>query len=167
MKKVGILRGGSVDSYESSLFNGGEVISYILENLGDKYTPVDILIDREGLWHLGGLPIAPADLAHRVDVVWNLSDPRLNNILESFSIRTVGAPPFSSFVGGSREMLREHMKKIGINLPRHIILPQYQRDIDGPRNRYAIKKAKEVFEKFGAPWVVKSFPEDPTMGVHV
>ncbi|MDP2788753.1 MAG: hypothetical protein Q8O46_01710 [bacterium] len=156
MKRVGILRGGAGENYETSLREGGDLISYISENLSPKWKPVDILIDRNGIWHMGGMPVQPADLARKVDVVWNMSHPHFSNILESFSMRTLGIPPFSSFLGGSREMLREHMKKIGVNLPRHMILPAYQPDFDGPLDRYIIRKAKEVHQKFGAPWVVKS-----------
>ena len=52
-------------------------------------------------------------------------------------------------------------------MPRSIIIPAYQKDFDGPRERYAIKKAKEVFEKFSSPWIVKSFTEDSNMAVHL
>ena len=48
------------------------------------------------------------------------------------------------------------MKSVGVQMPRSMVLPVYQKDFDGPRERYAIKKAKEVHEKFGAPWMVKS-----------
>jgi D-alanine-D-alanine ligase len=52
-------------------------------------------------------------------------------------------------------------------MPKSIILPLYQKDFDGPRERYAIKKAKEVFEKFPSPWIVKSFTPDSNMGIHL
>ena len=167
-KRIGILRGGPSprrsglwpreggmgDEYSVSLKKGGEIITYITENLGDKYKPVDILIDQDYIWHMGGRPITPGDLAHRVDIVWNLAHPSLSNILESLAIPNVGINFFTSSLANSWEMLREHIKKISVEMPRHIILPVYQKDFDGPRERYAIKKAKEVFEKFGAPWIV-------------
>ena len=40
--------------------------------------------------------------------------------------------------------MREHVKSVGILMPRYIISP---------------KNAREVFEKFGAPWIVKIFNE--------
>ena len=52
-------------------------------------------------------------------------------------------------------------------MPRSIILPVYQKDFDGPRERYSIKKAKEVHEKFAPPWIVKSFTPDANMAVHL
>ncbi|MFA6076483.1 MAG: hypothetical protein WC735_00190 [Candidatus Paceibacterota bacterium] len=176
-KRVGILRGGVGAHYTTSLKRGGDIISHIFENLGDKYKVVDILIDKDHIWHLGGLPISPSDLAHRVDVVWNTTLPSYSNILESLSIPNIGVSAFSHTLENSKEMLREHMKKKGISMPRSVVLPLYQKDFDGSRERYAIKKAKEVFEKFGSPWIIKSawadasrdrsFTPDANMAVHL
>ena len=167
MKKVGILRGGAGEHYASSLKKGGEIISHIFENLSGKWTPLDILIDKEGIWHINGMPISPADLMHRVDVVWNIAYPGASVILDNFSIPNVSHGSFSSALENSKEMLREHMGKINVQMPKSIILPLYQKDFDGPRERYAIKKAKEVFEKFPSPWIVKSFTPDSNMGIHL
>jgi len=166
-KRVGILRGGAGEHYASSLRKGGEIISHIFENLSGKWTPVDILIDKEGIWHINGMPISPADLMHRVDVVWNIAHPGASVILDNFSIPNVSHGSFSSALENSKEMLKEHMVKIGVQMPRSSILPLYQKDFDGPRERYAIKKAKEVFEKFPSPWIVKSFTPDSNMGIHL
>jgi D-alanine-D-alanine ligase-like ATP-grasp enzyme len=166
-KRVGILRGGAGENYESSLQRGGDIISYISDNLSDKYKPVDILVDKEGVWYLGGLPVKPAELVSKIDIVWNLSHPSFSNILESFYIPNIGFPAFSAFFGNSREMLREHMNKVGAKMPRHIVLPAYREDFsaqggsasggDGEKEKYAVKKAREVFEKFSSPWIVKCF----------
>ena len=67
----------------------------------------------------------------------------------------------------SKDMLREHVKNIGINIPRAIVLPVYQPDFDGPRDKYATKAAMKVFEKFPSPWIVKSFTPDLSMGIHL
>jgi D-alanine-D-alanine ligase-like ATP-grasp enzyme len=177
-KRIGILRGGAGKYYKTSLQKGGEIISHITDNLGDKYKTFDILIDQDYLWHINGVPINPSDLTNRVDVVWNTSHPSFSNILDSLAIPNLRAGSFSSVLENSKEMLREHMKKIGVSMPRSIILPVYQKDFDacppsqvgsrrGPIENYAIKKAKEVFEKFGSPWIVKSFTEDTNMGIHL
>lgn len=167
MKRVGVLRGGTGNHYESSLKKGGDVLTLMAEQLSDKYKPIDIFVDREGLWHIGGVPVTVPTLAQKVDVVWSTMPPEVTQVLHNFSIPHINSSPFSSLLVNSRDMLREHMQKIGINLPRHIIFPQYQEDFDGARERYAIKKAKETFEKFGAPWIIKSFPENPNVGVYV
>src|SRR3989338_6196397 len=164
MKRVGILRGGMGEYYRSSLQKGGEIISHIFENLPHKYKVFDILIDREGVWHINGVPIIPADLIHKVDVVWDTTHSNLSTTLDNFSIPNIGVSSFSTNLQNSKEMLREHMKKVGVEMARHIILPIYQKDFDGLRERYPIKKAKEIHEKFGTPWIVKSLTPDLNMG---
>jgi len=167
IKRVGILRGGDTDYYENSLQKGGEIISYLLGNLSEQYKPIDIFIDKEGVWHFSGVPIMPADLIHKVDVVWNVAHPSFSKILDDLSIPNIGVNPFSSVFENNRSMLEEHAKSIEIKMPRHLILPVYQKDFDGPRERYSIKKAKEVHEKFQAPWIIKSLTPDLNIGVHV
>jgi len=168
IKRVGILRGGEGEHYASSLKKGGEIILHIHENLSDKWKPFDILVDKDGIWHLGGVPVLPLQLLYKVDVVWNLSQESFSNILESYSIPHIGIPAFSPIFNKSKEMLRKHMKKnFGVTMPRSIILPLYQEDIDGPLDKYVVKKAKEIHTKFSAPWIVKSFTESFNMGIHL
>jgi D-alanine-D-alanine ligase-like ATP-grasp enzyme len=167
IKRVGILRGGAGKHYASSLKKGGDIISSITDNLGNKYQVFDILVDKDHIWHFKGMPVTPSDLGNKVDVIWNTSHPSFSNILDSLYIPNIGSSSFSFALENSKEMLREHMKNINIEMPRSIILPVYQPDFDGPRDRYAIKKAKEVFEKFSSPWIVKSFTEDSNMAIHL
>ncbi len=162
-KRVGIIRGGAGEHYNSSLKRGGDIILHIVENLSHKYKVLDILIDKDHIWHVSGVPVIPSDLQNKIDIAWNTSHPSFSNIIESLSIPHIGS---SSFLGSSKEMLKEHMKSIGVDMPRSVVLPVYQKDFDGSRERYAIKKAKTVFEKFGSPWIVKSFTPDLNMGVH-
>jgi D-alanine-D-alanine ligase-like ATP-grasp enzyme len=138
--RVGILRGGTGSNYYSSLQKGGEIIFHISENLADKYKVFDIFVDKDYIWHLNGIPITPSNLSEKVDVVWNTSHPSFSNILESLAIPNISISSFCSGLENSKEMLKKHVKKIGINMPRQIIYP---------------KNAREVFEKFGAPWIVK------------
>ena len=95
-KRVGILRGGTGKYYASSLKKGGEIILHISENLADKYKVFDILVDKDYIWHLNGVPVNPGDLISKVDVVWNTSHPSFSNILESLSIPNIGIGFFSS-----------------------------------------------------------------------
>ena len=167
IKRVGILRGGNDEHYESSLKKGGEIILHIMENLRDKWKPFDVLVDKEGAWHLNGVPVLPLQLLYKVDVVWNLSQPSFSNILESYSIPNIGIPPFSLVFNKSKDMLRKHMKGFGVQMPRSVVFPLYQEDFDGPREKYAVKKAKEVHAKFPAPWIVKSYTTSFNMGIHL
>ncbi len=140
-KRVGILRGGTGNHHAVSVRKGGEIISHIFENLADKYKTVDVFIDREGIWHLNGIPIKPADLVHKVDIVWNTSeDPSFSVVLDSFSIPNISNRYFFKTLENNNDILRKYMKEIGVQMPRLIISPE---------------SAREVFEKFSSPWVVK------------
>lgn len=148
LKRLGVLRGGAGEYYDSSIERGGEVISFVLHRMPLKYKPIDILIDQDGLWHLGGIPILPSDLMRGVDLVWNASHPKYSDTLERFSIPHVSVPRSFHGLKESREKLREHLARVGIRTPRGIIS-------DEPL---------EVFEKISPPWlingeVVKTFPE--------
>ena len=178
-KRIGILRGGIGENYHHSIKKGGDIISHIFKNLGHKYKPVDILIDKAGAWHLGGKPIQISDLMHRIDVVWNVAHANFSHSLDNLSIPHVSPAPFFASLKQSRELLAEHMRMTGISLPRSILLPVYQADFDLPSPRlrqgtaadqikeYAIRKAQEVHAKFGAPWIVKSFTPETNMGIHL
>ena len=139
-KRVGILRGGKGKNYKTSIKKGGELIVFIVENLGEQYIPIDILIDQDDVWHLAGLPILPSDLVHRVDVVWNVAHPSSVSMLDNFSIPQISQNPFYSVLENNQDTLREHLKEISVGMLRHIIAP---------------KSAREGHEKFPAPWIVK------------
>ncbi len=163
-KRIGILRGGAGNKYTDSLNRGGDIILHIFENLKDRYKPVDILVDKDYIWHQNGLPINPSDLMHQVDIVWNVSHHSFSNILESLGIPNIGSGSFLGSFLHNRDALKEHMKNIGVGMPRHIVLPFYQKDFDGEKSKYAVKEAKKIFEKFSSPWIVRSYTEDQTMG---
>ncbi len=165
--RLGILRGGQGDHYESSLERGGHILSHIFENLSHKIKLTDILIDTDGVWHQNGLPIRPIDLIHNIDAVWNLGHSNISNVLNSLAIPNISENPFHSLLKDNRVMMKEHFKESVLNIPKHIILPVYQKDIDGPKENYATKKAKQVFEKFSSPWIVRAFSRDKNVGVHV
>ena len=167
-RRIGIVRGGDVDDYERSLKDGGDIFLCIHENLSDQWKPVDILIDRNGLWHVDGIPIQEkTDLINKVDAVWNATHPSFSQIFETLKIPYFGVDSFSHAISENRNMLREYMKGKNILMSRHVLIPAYQPDFDGPIERYPIKKAKEVFEKFGAPWIIRPVTPDPNMPVYI
>jgi D-alanine-D-alanine ligase-like ATP-grasp enzyme len=167
MKRVGIIRGGIQGDYDASLKQGGEIISHIFENLSDKWKVLDVFIDKGGVWHISGIPLLPADLVQKVDVVWNVSHPSISNIIESLSIPQINISSFSFLLKQNSDKLAEHIEELGLKMPKKIVLPLYQPDFDGPMESYVMKKAKEVHQKFSAPWVVRTYTEDLTMGVHL
>ena len=166
-KRVGVLRGGTSGNYEASLQDGGDLIVYIFENLSDKWKPIDIFIDRDEVWHLQGVPIKPIELQQKVDVVWDTTKSNASVILEQLGIKRIGVNSFSSLLQSNRPLLEEYLKVVGVNMPKSIILPSFQKDFDGPKEQYAFKKAQEVFEKFASPWIVRHYPIDTNTAIRV
>ena len=67
MKKtrVGVVRGGPGAEYEESIKTGSAIIAALDR---DKYDVIDVFVDREGRWHIDGMPIMQKELADRLDV---------------------------------------------------------------------------------------------------
>ena len=162
VKRLGVIRGGK-DHYETSIREGAELISHILSHLSSSWKAVDIFIDREGRWHAGGLPVKPENVFGKADIFWDTTRSDAYVTLTDAPIAHVSGG-FSSFSHESRDMLAEHLKDKGIKIPRHIFLPAYQKDFDGPIETYAVRKAREVLEKFPPPWRMRLFPGDPRAG---
>ncbi len=165
-KRIGILRGGAGKHYEKSLKKGGEVISFIYKHLSLQYKTVDILVDKNNIWHIAGLPIKPEDLMNKVDLIWNASHPNFCQTLKNLPIPNIRIDA-SAFVENNHSILREQIKKLGVEMPKHIVLPVYQKDIDGRVETYANKKARMILEKFPAPWIVRPFNPDKNIAIHV
>jgi D-alanine-D-alanine ligase-like ATP-grasp enzyme len=166
-KRVGVLRGGTSGNYEASLREAGDLMIYIFENLSDKWKPIDIFIDCNEVWHIKGIPIKPIELQQKVDVVWDTTNSNASVILERLGVKRVGINSFSSLLQTHRPLLEEYLKNVGVNMPKSIILPSYQKDFDGPKEQYALKKAQEIFKKFTSPWIIRAYPVDVNTGVRV
>lgn len=174
MIKVGVIRGGVSGEYEVSLASGAQVLEHLRGGImKDKYKAVDIFIDREGVWHINGIPTQLSKVAPKVDVIINAlhgdygEDGKVQQELEQFKIPYTGSGPLSSAIGYNKFLSKQEFAKLGINTPRHILFPEYQADFDGPREEYAAKKAKEVWERLPPPWIVKPLTGGSSMGVHV
>jgi D-alanine-D-alanine ligase len=174
MIRVGVIRGGISGEYEVSLASGAQVLSNLRsDEMNKKYSAVDIFIDRDGVWHINGIPTMMDKIIHKVDVIVNAlhgdygEDGKVQQILEQWHIPYTGSGPFASAVGYNKFLTKQEFTKLGIKTPRHILFPVYQEDFDGPKNEYALKKAKEVWERLPPPWIVKPLTGGSSMGVHV
>ncbi len=166
-KRIGILRGGGGHYHSKSLEDGGNFIAYVIENLYPKWKPVDIYVDGDDNWHMSGLPILPAALSGKVDVIWNTIPARYNKLLSDLSIPQVGNSVFASLIQKNKEAFSGFAKQNGIKTPRKVVFPVYQSDFDGNQQEYILVKAKEVWQKFSPPWVVRSFNIDKNVAVRV
>jgi D-alanine-D-alanine ligase len=155
MIRVGVLRGGTGHHYNESLDTGAYVLQHLPRTL---YEPIDIFIDREGVWHLAGLPVSHEKLQHRVDVIWNAlhghygADGKVQQVLESLGIPYTGSDVFSSAITHNHRLLGERLSQLNIKTPRGI----YVEDWGGQTSMESIAQvASHVAQKLSPPWIVK------------
>lgn len=170
MIRVGVVRGGISPEYEISLMTGGNVISCLQNH--QIYKPVDILIDKNGSWHLNGIPAPLAKIFNSVDVIFNAlhgdygEDGKISQLFEHWKIPYTGSGPFASSLAYNKVLTKKYFDSLGIKTPRHILFPVYQKDFDGPLNEYSKKKARQVWEQLPPPWIVKPLTGGSSFGIH-
>jgi D-alanine-D-alanine ligase len=174
MTRVGVVRGGISSEYDVSLNTGANVLSHLRSDaLKDHYKAVDIFIDKEGIWHINGIPVTMEQVSKSVDVIFNAlhgdygEDGKIQQLLDGWKIPYTGSGAFASAIGYNKELAKIEFDKLGIQTARHILFPAYQKDMDGPLEDYAQAKAKTVWERLPPPWVVKPLTSGSSMGVHV
>ncbi len=158
--RIAVMRGGPSSEYDVSLKSGSSVLSHFRQN--EKYDVHDVLIDKEGNWHLQGVPVSPSDLSRKVDVVFNAlhgeygEDGKVQRILESHNIPFTGSNSFSSAVGMNKALTKNIFSQHDIKTPYHIILNKDEIDADRIYN---------LFRTFPHPSIVKPMTGGSSIGV--
>lgn len=174
MIRVGVIRGGISSEYDVSLSTGAHVLAHLRsEPLSNKYQVIDFLLDKNGVLHYRGLPISIEKLHDKVDIIFNAlhgdfgEDGKLQQILDHWKIPYTGSGIFPSAMGYNKMLSKEMFKSIGIKTPDYVLLPVYKADIDGSKEDYILNKAREVWNKMPAPWIVKSLSGGSSIGIHM
>jgi D-alanine-D-alanine ligase len=159
--RVGVLRGGPSSEYDISLKTGATVLNNLPQ---DKYHSRDIFIDKEGQWHMHGLPVLPHSALNHLDVVFNAlhghygEDGKVQHILETHKIPFTGTKSFNSILNINKIHSKEILKKNNIKTPRHII-------------ENSIKNIKDtiikIFRSFPLPVIVKPSFGNGSQGISV
>ncbi len=158
--RVAVLRGGPSSEYEVSLKSGQTV----LRHLPEKYHAKDILISRDGLWHMDGIVKFPDKILKSMDVVFNAlhgeygEDGQVQKILESHNVPYTGSGSVASAVA-----MNKHLTKL-LALQNNIRTPDYLlvRNTDDLRDL-----PQKVFAKFAPPYVVKPTSLGSSIGVTI
>lgn len=154
-----MLRGGPSSEYEVSLKTGQSVLKHLPEN---KYQPVDIIITKDGTWHIAGLPVDPAEAAHQVDVFFNAmhgeygEDGTVQRILDGLLVPYTGSGAFASSLGMQKHQAKDYFRRDGIKLPRHVLVC-FGDDL--------FTKTREVFNTISPPWIIKPADRGSSVGV--
>lgn len=159
--RVGVLRGGPSNEYDISLKTGATVLNNLSQ---DKYNSRDIFIDKEGQWHMHGLPIKPHDALTHLDVIFNGlhghygEDGKVQHILESHGIPFTGSGSFSSAIGMNRIYLKDFLIKNNLKTPRSKVIDTIKNIKD---------KVIEIFRAFPLPVIVKPVFSGSTEGINI
>lgn len=156
---VAVLRGGVGDEHDVSLRTGMNVLR-LLER--GPWKPIDVYIDRSGVWHVRGVPMVPSRALSGVDVVFNAlhglygEDGTVQRELERLSIPFTGSASYPSSVAMNKVLTKEMLKPLGIKTPYYTVLsvtPELESDI------------VRVFRSFPQPSVVKPLNSGSSVGV--
>ncbi|MBP6974415.1 MAG: hypothetical protein KBB54_00555 [Candidatus Pacebacteria bacterium] len=162
---VGVLRGGPTDEYDVSLKTGQHILNMLKnEPLSKAYKGVDILIDKEGVWHMDGMPATPEQVLRTIDVVFNATKGNfdtgepLHRILESFAVPFVGTKGYASAMTKNKPFSKKHFKEQGIKTP-------YFRELNISQDQDLNPVAVDVFRNFPMPVIVKPVGKGSSLGV--
>ena len=121
--RVGVLRGGVSEEYYNSLKTGANV----LRHLPPQFEGVDILIDRDGVWHRNGFPEEPHQIIRHTDVLYNAlcgQDARLVGFIEAHNLPLIGSGSYTATLAFSRPIARQIVRKFGVLVPESILLTE-------------------------------------------
>lgn len=165
--RIGVIRGGPSAEHEVSLETGASVLAAILANLEDKYEPIDILIDKEGRWHIDGAEIAPEEAIRRFDFAWNAlhgtygEDGKIQSFFEAHGVPHSGSGSLASAIGMNKSLTKKILRDAGIKSP-------YWKELLSEEVRQDASKAADIlFTTFLFPAVIKPAQNGSSVGVSI
>lgn len=159
--RVGIFHGGQSHEFPISL----QTASHLTDNLPeDDYTPVPILIDSNGQWHMGGVPVYADQALKHVDIVLNAmhggfgEDGKFQSFLEQHKVPFTGSDSITSAIGMHKILAKEKAESLGIRVPQHVLLY---------KDSYAPEDLLTLWRSFPQPSIVKPMRSGSSIGVRV
>jgi D-alanine-D-alanine ligase len=164
-KRIAVMRGGPGSEGPVSLKTGKAVASA----LARRHDVVDIIVDVDRAWLHQGMPIAPHQLIHRADVVFNAlhgeygEDGVLQHQLESHGIPYTGAKQFGAALAMHKPSAKQVYKQLGLKTPVSRVLTWSPED--GEAAFGAI--VRDMFASFPIPALLKPVSGGSSVGVFV
>ncbi|OGF70434.1 hypothetical protein A3H65_01585 [Candidatus Giovannonibacteria bacterium RIFCSPLOWO2_02_FULL_45_14] len=159
--RVAILRGGPSAEYEISLLTGESVLKFLPK---DKYQAHDVLISKDGAWHMDGFPMEPAKIFRKVDAVFNAlhgeygEDGQVQQILEGHKIPYTGSGILSSAISMKKYLAKDIYKNAGLKTPRGLTVKKSANIKDSVR---------DINETLFPPWIIKPAGRGSSVGVAI
>src|SRR3989344_1132174 len=158
--RVAVLRGGPSSEYHISLRTGATVLA----NLPEKYHPLDVFIDREGLWHLRGKMEEPHAVLGKVDLVWNAlhgeygEDGTVQHLLEAHGTPFTGPKRFAATLSQNKLLAKRASERSGIKTP-------YYKFLRREETPSLHATAGELYRTFPQPCIVKPASKGSSIGI--
>ena len=167
--RVGVLRGGPSTEYDVSLKTGASVLRHLAE---DRYHPIDILIDRDGRWHMGGVEMPPERIIPHIDVAFNAlhghygEDGKVQQLLDNLNIPYTGSGALSSALGMNKALSKEYFAEAGLKTPfaKTVSLPDDVDEIDAGDWQIFVL---ELWRTFPQPSVLKPVNGGSSVGTSI
>lgn len=168
--RVGVLRGGTSSEYDVSLKTGGAVLKHLPR---EKYEPIDLLVTKNGEWHVNGLPADLPKVSRNVDVVFNAlhgsygEDGKVPALLDHFSIPYTGSKPIPSALGMNKRLSKDRFIAAGMKTPAFRLIPIRRETGEMMDESDAREIAFEVFHTITPPWIIKPVSGGSSIGMKV
>lgn len=168
--RVGVLRGGPSNEYDTSLRTGAEILRHLQSNKQHIYHTHDIFVDKNGMWHLHGRPKSVADIIPQFDVIVNAmhgeygEDGKVQRELERHNIPFTGSKSFQSSIRMNKDLAKRLYKEHGIKTPYYMVVAEPK---PGAPFETVHALAKSLFHKFPLPVVVKPVASGSSVGVRL
>jgi D-alanine-D-alanine ligase len=165
--RVGVLRGGPSNEYDVSLATGANVLSALRDKLAEKYTAIDVLVDKSGKWHVDGIELKPENAIKRFDVAFLAfhgaygEDGKVQKFLEDNKMPFTGSGSLGSAIGMNKILSKKVFRDHGIKTPVDMAISS--KDIISDSNSVAQK----VFKSFSFPIVVKPATSGSSVGISI
>ncbi|HSE56881.1 MAG TPA: hypothetical protein VLB02_02240 [Candidatus Paceibacterota bacterium] len=150
--RIGVIRGGTSSEYPISLKTGAAVLNALRE---EGYEAIDILLDKDGILHIKGIPATLEQLPHHVDLAWNAlhghfgEDGKLQQLLEATGVPYTGSRALASAMGANKAVAKETARSLGLQVPPSLLVnPAEESD-----SVAAI--TQRIYRTMAPPWVVK------------
>lgn len=160
---VGVLRGGTSSEYPHSLKTGAAMMAALPE---ERYETRDILIGKDGTWHLRGMPVDPARALQQIDVALNAlhggvgEDGTIHRILDRAGVPYPGSRAHPAGSALNKIRAREILRRADIQMPRAV-------SFSTSNNMNTRDMSDAVFALFGPPYMVKPSTEGSSHGLRV
>lgn len=159
MATVAVIRGGVGDEHDVSLKTGLAVLRRLEHS---THRPVDVYIDRSGIWHVRGAPVPALRALSNADVVFNAlhgaygEDGGVQRELERLGVAYTGPQPLAASISMNKVVSKDMAAGLGLNVPRHVLFGVTP-DIE--------RRAVELWRTFPQPSVVKPIASGSSVGV--